>query len=160
MRDLVTVDSMHQQMRVAGRDMFLPMDREDDGSKRAVFRHHPLEHVDMHKLDDKAKILIKIENERLLERVRNKLNISKEAHQQIRDRILADKLKLEERLKEEELRKKEEEMKKAATEIKDHSGGTGAQGGAPEDKLSKQRRDKIKEVSHLCMTMTWTGSML
>jgi mannosyl-oligosaccharide alpha-1,2-mannosidase len=147
---------MRKQFRDAGNEMFIPvMDNDklafENGKPIGkVIKHDPGDSIDHHVIEDKVRILQKVEEareqEKMLEAIRNRLNMSKGHHDTIRKEIQKEKEVIVEKKKQEIREQKEKQIEEHLKEVIEHEGGLGVQGGQPSDPESQKRREKVKEV--------------
>ena len=151
LRDRMNVMEIKRQLDQAGGDIFMPR-ADEDVAKRLHFKAGELE--DSRKLRDKAKLQEKIEwdkaQDEVLRKIRTRLNISKEHHDQVRQVIADDKEKVVRLKEQEEEQKKEEERQKALKVVKDHDAVDVEKkdGAVNLDEQTKQRRETVKQVGN------------
>lgn len=153
LRDRVSVSEMRRQIQRAGDDIFIPGAHDDTGEMHHIADNHG-DPVDIHKVEDKAKLGGKVAEEwakqKALEELSNKAGIHKDDTLKFKDNIKEDKDKLMEEQHQKELEIKKEEEKRVKEMVhKEHEGGDGTQGGEPSDPSVKEKRNKIKEVINL-----------
>lgn len=147
LRDRVSVAEMRKHFDKGGREIFIPAGNEGI--------HLPGKHddsVDIHKIQDKAVLHGKIEQdwqrEKVFEALGKKEGLKKDDTLKFQAEIKDDKEKVLEQKKAEEIVQKLEEERKAVEEVHmEHTGGDGTRGGEPKDPEVKKKRDKIKQVS-------------
>ena len=147
LRDRVSVSGLRRDF---ANDVFVP--RPGDLQQGRVIRHDPHDDVDEHQIEDMLRIQQKIRADQKREeieadnKIRNKLNITREEHDQVKKEIQDDKDKVVEQKKEEDKKKDEEKKKKNLEEVKDHGGVAGGQGGVPSDEETKKRQETVRNV--------------
>ncbi|XP_064628473.1 mannosyl-oligosaccharide 1,2-alpha-mannosidase IA-like [Lineus longissimus] len=155
LRDRMSVDEMRRQFRDAGNEMFIPKARDSDivfenGKLIGKVIKHDVDAIDHHDIEDKFKILKKVEEakeqERMLEAIRNRLNMSKGHHETIRKEIQLEKNIVLEKKKQEIEERKKKQIEQHLKEVTEHDGGPGVQGGQPVDVETQKRREKVKEM--------------
>jgi len=160
-----------KQIRKAGPDLFLPPpplgqiedpERIPGGGK--VIHHNEMNDIDPHKIEDKVKLIAKIEQDIERAKLENQRHPAKvldkpKLFPDINDNELAatvmSDIKEEIRADKESFLARREEERKSLDELKrqesqsvvlEHPGGPKVQGGEPNDDVTKQRREKIKEM--------------
>ena len=157
LRDRMSVDQMRKQFRDAGNEIFIPVVRDSERIAYEngkligkVVKHDPGDTIDHHVIEDKVRIMQKVEEareqERMLEAIRNRLNMSKSSHDEVRKEIQKEKDFLVEKKRLEAAEKKKLEIEEHLREVTEHEGGHGVQGGDPSDQVTQKRRGKVKEV--------------
>ena len=147
LRDRVSVTGLRRDF---ANDVFLP--KPGDVAPGRVIRHDPHNTVDRHKVADETELKVKIieaQKEQQIEadnKIRDKLNITKDEHDKVKQEIKDDKQKVVEAKKKEEKEKEEEVKKKNLQEVKDHAGVPGGQGGVPSDEETKKRQTTVRNV--------------
>lgn len=144
LQDRVTMVAVQKQFQNAGQDLFFPK-HEDIEKGEKMKRHDGV--VDPHKIDDKIRLQINIENAVLNMKQTDNRPITEGENAMELKLIREEKEKILLRNREEEEKKKQEEKQKALQVQKDHSGHPGAQGGQPADPEVKGKRDRVKQVS-------------
>jgi mannosyl-oligosaccharide alpha-1,2-mannosidase len=151
LRDRVSVPEMKKQIQIFGDDIFMPGGQKGASGQMRHMDNHGGD-VDIHKVEDKAKLDMKIAEEfakqKALKELSEKANLAKDDTLKFKEEIKEDKDKLIEQQRQREMEMKEEAEKKLKETVhKEHEGGDGTQGGEPSDPDVKQKRDKIKEVT-------------
>ena len=145
-RDGVRVDTLRGHLQNVG-DVMVP--HRGVGGK--ILRHDNLG-IDAHVIDDKLRLGHKIEfdiaQQKRMEEVGKKLNMSKGDTLKFKQHIEDDKEKIVQEKKNKEELIKQFEMEKLKVVKQDHAGGEGAQGGAPTDHDVLEKRNQVKEVYH------------
>uniref|UniRef100_T1IIC1 Alpha-1,2-Mannosidase n=1 Tax=Strigamia maritima TaxID=126957 RepID=T1IIC1_STRMM len=140
-----------KHIRQAGPDLFLlpppPADDVGAGDDHVpgggkLIRHNGPNDVDPHRIEDKARLVLRIEHDVEKERIRNSKNVLERPR--VFDEKRNDTLNWGTNFN---LRKEEERINddiKAL--VTDHPGGSGTQGGEPTDVEVKKKRDKVREI--------------
>ena len=143
-RDGVRVDTLRGHLQNVG-DVMVP--HRGVGGK--ILRHDNLG-IDAHVIDDKLRLGHKIEfdiaQQKRMEEVGKKLNMSKGDTLKFKQHIEDDKEKIVQEKKNKEELIKQFEMEKLKVVKQDHAGGEGAQGGAPTDHDVLEKRNQVKEM--------------
>lgn len=167
-----SINTAYRHIRDAGSDLLLPPPPlYHDGSN--VVRHHDVNNVDPHKIVDRAKLILKIQEDLEKERQKNlKENMDKaqvevplvKNDQQQNVVSSANSIDKPAQGKEADLLSQDQWLNNVAQLpmtvkksefggselndiIRDHPGGPGTRGGEPSDPDIREKRNKIKEVS-------------
>ena len=173
LREVVSVDDMRRQFRDAGHEMFVPRADLDelpdngggaalpipDSAKRkkgGIIKHDPKIDFDLHVIEDRAKILQKIEEareqERILLRMRTRLNISLEKKAQdaalteIRDTITNEKVDMSLKSKLASSTSYSSSNLHSALNADSEGSYVNFKDGAPKDPDIKMQRDFVRKV--------------
>lgn len=168
-----SINTAYRHIRDAGSDLLLPPPPlYHDGSN--VVRHNDVNNVDPHKIVDRAKLILKIQEDLEKERQKNlkenmdkaqveipldkndqqilaissqlpvKSPLNKDSELMSQDQWLNNVAQMPETIK-----KSEFEVSELSDIIRDHPGGPGTRGGESSDPDIREKRNKIKEVSYL-----------
>ena len=153
LRDRVNVDEFRRfrlQIGQAGGDMFVP---------QANIGGHKGEgdEVDIHQQQDKAELEKKMqwdeEHKKMMEKIRQNLELSESEHNALREDIQAEKQKLLDKQKEDQAQKAEDDKNQALNEVKEHEGVKIPQGNinlqppsSETEQINKIRQETVKEV--------------
>ena len=160
LRDRVSVAEMRRHFDKGGHEIFIPAGED----LHPVLGKHD-DTVDIHKIQDKAVLHGKIEQdwqrEKVFEALGKKEGLKKDDTLRFQAEIKDEKEKVIQQKKAEEVVQKLEEERKAVEEVHvEHTGGDGTRGGEPRDPEVKKKRDKVKEVclymysTHVLVTIT------
>lgn len=166
-----SINTAYRHIRDAGSDLLLPPPPlYHDGSN--VVRHHDVNNVDPHKIVDRAKLILKIQEDLEKERQKNikenmdkaqvEIPLVKSDQQQIVDSSSLIPIKTPP-TKDSDLMSQDQWLNNVAQMpmtvkkgefggselndiIRDHPGGPGTRGGEPSDPDIRQKRNKIKEM--------------
>ena len=146
LREKVRVDNIRSHLKNEVDNLVIP--RPDGRGGGKVIRHGDEDGVDTHRIEDKAKLHGKIEEQKQRDKILgDKLKLSKDEVQVHLEEKEKEKEELRKQREEERLKKQKEKEEKAKEVEKHHDGGEGAQGGEPKDEDVKSKRDTIREVT-------------
>ena len=144
LRDRVRVDTLRGHLQGVG-DAMVPQ----RGAGGKILRHDDTG-VDAHVVDDKIRLGQKIEfdaaQQKRLEVVGKKLNMSKDDTLKFKQDIEQQKEQIIKQKKDDEERRRQQEMEMLKEVKKEHEGGEGAQGGKPSDPNVLEKRNAVREV--------------
>ncbi|KAF8777379.1 Mannosyl-oligosaccharide like protein [Argiope bruennichi] len=132
-----SINSAYRHIRNAGSDLLLPPLQVVD---KAVLQPHDVNNVDPHVIMDRAKLILKIQEDLEKERQKN----LKENMDKAQDQFVNDVAQIPITVS-----KNDPGASELNDIVRDHPGGPGTRGGEPSDPDIREKRNKIKESTKL-----------